>query len=50
MVIRRRTASRQDGRQPISGPKRALIRELERQMAELREKPTFSKQAAADHR
>ncbi|GAA0930372.1 transposase [Nonomuraea longicatena] len=46
-VARYRIASAQDGRQALSGPERARIRELERENAELREKLIFLKKAAA---
>ncbi|MER6949242.1 hypothetical protein ABT294_35010 [Nonomuraea sp. NPDC000554] len=40
---RHRIASAQDEQQPVSGPERARIRELERENAELREKLAFLK-------
>jgi transposase len=47
-VNRHRIASAQDSQQqPVSGPERARIRELERENAELREKLAFLKKAAA---
>ncbi|GAT71349.1 transposase [Planomonospora sphaerica] len=45
-VHRHRIVHGQD-EQPLSGPERARIRELERENAELREKLTFLKKAAA---
>ncbi|MFD1503179.1 transposase [Streptosporangium lutulentum] len=46
-VNRHRITSAQDEQQPVSGPQRARIRELERENAELREKLIFLKKAAA---
>ena len=46
-VNRHRIASAEDEQQPVSGPDRARIRELERENAELREKLIFLKKAAA---
>jgi transposase len=46
-VNRHRVVHGQDEQQPVSGPDRARIRELERENAELREKLTFLKKAAA---
>ncbi|MGW0587811.1 transposase [Streptosporangium sp. NPDC002607] len=45
-VNRHRIVHGQDA-QPVSGPERARIRELERENAELREKLAFLKKAAA---
>ncbi|WP_191894635.1 transposase, partial [Planomonospora parontospora] len=47
-VNRHRIVSAQGERQPVSGPERARIRELERENAELREKLIFLKKAALD--
>lgn len=47
-VNRHRVVSAQgEQRQPVSGPERARIRELERENAELQEKLIFLKKAAA---
>lgn len=46
-VNRHRIVHGQDEQQPVFGPDRARIRELERENAELREKLTFLKKAAA---
>jgi transposase len=46
-VNRHRIAHAEDGQQPVSGPDRTRIRELERENAELREKLIFLKKAAA---
>ncbi|MFD1503077.1 transposase, partial [Streptosporangium lutulentum] len=46
-VNRHRIVHSQD-QQPVSGPERARIRELERENAELREKLVFLKKAALD--
>jgi transposase len=46
-VNRHRIVQGQSGQQPVSGPERARIRELERENAELREKLAFLKKAAA---
>ncbi|PRX66577.1 transposase-like protein [Nonomuraea fuscirosea] len=46
-VSRYRIAITQNQQQPVSGPERARIRELERENLELREKLMFLKKAAA---